>query len=218
MDVDIERSLVCPKCRQPIEGEEQYVCCAGATLQWRCADCRKVSEGFAFPYGMCPLCSGKLEMLDAREIEDAGALDAIRTAFEIELGGRAFYSRAALQAKEPILRDLFGKLAEMEGEHLDTLSRRYHAEVPEAPEGFQTDRAAIYAGLENRPEDPADLIRIAIAFEENAVRFFGEYGERAPEGSMERQLYKELAAEEREHVALLTTEYDRWKVGKPGLL
>ena len=32
------------------------------------------------------------------------------------------------------------------------------------------------------------------------------------------ELYKELAAEEREHVALLTTEYDRWKIGKPGLL
>src|SRR5512144_2970991 len=66
MDVDIEeRSLVCPKCRQPIEGDDPYVCCAGATLQWRCADCGKVSEGFASPYGMCPLCSGKLEMLDA---------------------------------------------------------------------------------------------------------------------------------------------------------
>jgi rubrerythrin len=218
MDVDIERSLVCPKCRQPIEGEEQYVCCAGATLQWRCVDCGKVSEGFAFPYGMCPLCSGKLEMLDPREIVDADALDAIRMAFEIELGGRAFYSRAAVQAKEPILRDLFGKLAEMEGGHLDTLSRRYHAELPQASEGFQVDRAAIYAGLENRPEDPANLIRIAIAFEERAVRFFGERGEQAPEGSMERQLYKELAAEERDHVALLTTEYERWKVGKPGLL
>jgi glutamate synthase (NADPH) small chain len=218
MDVDIERSLVCPKCRQPIEGEEPYVCCAGATLQWRCADCGKVSEGFAFPYGMCPLCSGKLEMLDPLEIEEAGALEAIRTAFEIELGGRAFYARAALQAEEPMLRDLFGKLAEMEGEHLDTLSRRYHTQVPPASGGFRVDRAAIYAGLENRPEDPANLIRIAIAFEERAARFFGDCGERAPEGSMERQLYKELAAEERDHVALLTTEYDRCKVGKPGLL
>ena len=28
----------------------------------------------------------------------------------------------------------------------------------------------------------------------------------------------DLALEEREHVDLLTTEYDRWKAGKPGLL
>ena len=41
---------------------------------------------------------------------------------------------------------------------------------------------------------------------------------KTPEGSPERQLYKELAAEEREHVALLTTELERWKAGKPGLM
>jgi glutamate synthase (NADPH) small chain len=35
---------------------------------------------------------------------------------------------------------------------------------------------------------------------------------------VERQLYKELTAEEREHVDLLTTEFERWKQGKPGLL
>jgi glutamate synthase (NADPH) small chain len=218
MDVDIERSLVCPKCRQPIEGNEQYICCAAATLEWRCTDCGKVSEGFAFPYGMCPLCSGKLELLDERLIEDESALDAIRMAFEIELGGQAFYSRAAQQSPEPALRHLFGKFAEMERQHLETLARRYHAQVPAPSPEFQLDRAAIYAGLENRPEDPANLIRIAISFEERAVQFFSRRGEHAPEGSVERQLYKELAAEEREHVALLSTEYERWQVGKPGLL
>jgi nitrogenase-stabilizing/protective protein len=36
--------------------------------------------------------------------------------------------------------------------------------------------------------------------------------------SIQRQLYKELAAEEHEHVALLTTEYERWKLGMPGHL
>jgi rubrerythrin len=35
---------------------------------------------------------------------------------------------------------------------------------------------------------------------------------------MEQQLYKELAAEEREHVDILTTEYNRFKAGKPGML
>jgi hypothetical protein len=35
---------------------------------------------------------------------------------------------------------------------------------------------------------------------------------------VERQLYKELAAEEAEHVAILTTEFERWKQGKPGML
>ena len=48
--------------------------------------------------------------------------------------------------------------------------------------------------------------------------FFTREGERAPAGSVEGQLYKELAAEEREHVALLTTEYRRWETGKAGIL
>ena len=183
-----------------------------------CPKCHRPLEGFAFPYGMCPHCKGKLELLERGAIEDANALDAIRAAFEIELGGEAFYQRAARDAKDPALSDLFGRLAEMEQEHMQTLSKRYHADLPKPAADFQIDRAAIFAGIERKPEDPANLFRIAIAFEERAVKFFSEQGAHSPDGSVERELYKELAAEEREHVALLTTEYERWKAGKAGLL
>ena len=56
---------ICPRCKRPLEDEEAYICCAGVELRWRCADCHKVSEGFAFPYGMCPFCKGKLELLES---------------------------------------------------------------------------------------------------------------------------------------------------------
>jgi rubrerythrin len=167
---------------------------------------------------MCPACGGKLQVLDARKIEDAAALDAIRIAFEIELGGMAFYGRAAREVADPELKTLFGKFAAMEKEHMATLSRRYHAEVPAPSQDFKVDRAAVYAGIPNKPEDPANLFRIAIAFEQRAVKFFEERVAKTPAGSVEQQLYKELAAEEREHVALLTTEFERWKLGKPGIL
>jgi rubrerythrin len=208
----------CPKCRRPIDGDEEYICCGTATLEWRCDDCGKVSEGFAFPYGMCPACGGKLRVLDARTVEGTSALDAIRIAFEIELGGMAFYGRAAAEVQDPVLKELFGKFAAMEKEHMATLSRRYHAEVPAPSEDFKVARAAIYAGIPNKPEDPANLFRSAIAFEQRAVKFFDDRVSQTAEGSVERQLYKELAAEEREHVDLLTTELERWKKGKPGLL
>lgn len=210
--------MLCPKCHQPLEGDEAYICCGTSMLQWRCSDCGKVSEGFAFPYGMCPYCNGRLEVMGERDLADEAALAAIRTAFEIELGGQAFYIRATREAKDPALQELFGRFAEMESEHMETLSRRYHAQVPAPSKDFSVDRAAIYAGLDNRPEDPGNLFRIAIAFEERAVDFFTERSEQSPADSAERQLYKELAAEEREHVAILTTEYERWKAGKPGLL
>jgi len=209
---------LCPKCRQPLEGDEEYVCCATARLQWHCKDCGKVSEGFAFPYGMCPACGGKLDVRDPLKVEEAAALEAIRIAFEIELGGQAFYKRAAAESKDPVLRELFLKFVGMEEEHMATLSARYHAQVPKPADDFKIDRAAVYAGIPNRPEDPGNLFRIAIAFEQRAVGFFRERSAKVQAGSVEQQLYKELAAEEQEHVDLLTTEFERWKLGKPGLL
>jgi rubrerythrin len=209
---------ICPRCKRPLEDEEPYICCAGQELRWRCTSCHKVSEGFAFPYGMCPYCKGKLELIDRGAIQGDRALDAIRKAFEIELGGHAFYTRAAAEAKDAELKVLFGRFAEMEKEHMDTLSRRYHADLPAASADFQIDRAAIFSGVERKPEDAANLFRIAIAFEQRAVEFFTREGEQAPAGSVESALYKELAAEEREHVELLTTEFKRWETGRAGIL
>ena len=209
---------ICPRCQRPLEGDENYICCAGVELRWRCNECHKVSEGFAFPYGMCPHCKGKLQLLDRGPIANDKAMDAVRKAFEIELGGFAFYERASRDAVDPALRDLFGRFAAMESEHMQTLCKRYHAELPTAAEDFQLDRAAIFAGIDRKPDDPSNVFRIAIAFEQRAVDFFSREGEQAPAGSVERELYKELAAEEREHVDLLTTEHRRWEAGKPGIL
>jgi rubrerythrin len=209
---------ICPRCKRPLDDEEPYICCAGQQLRWRCSECHKVSEGFAFPYGMCPHCKGRLELLDRGAIEDDRALQAVRKAFEIELGGHAFYERASREAQDPVLRELFARFAAMEQEHMETLRKRYHAELPAPGDAFQLDHAAIFAGVDRHPEDPANLFRIAIAFEQRAVDFFTREGERAPAGSVESQLYKELAAEEREHVALLNTEYRRWETGKAGIL
>jgi rubrerythrin len=216
-DVAEPLGLLCPKCHREIEGDEPYVCCAGARLAWRCDDCGKVSEGFAFPYGMCPSCGGSLQGIEEKRPEGAAALEAIRNAFEIELGGMAFYQRAAREAADPAMRDLFARFAEMEKQHMATLSGRYHVDPP-APADLHLDRAAVYAGIPNRPDQPDNLFRIAIAFEERAAKFFAAHQIECAPGSAEAQIYKELAAEEREHVALLSTELERWKAGKPGLL
>jgi rubrerythrin len=157
-------------------------------------------------------------MLDAREVDQAPALEGIRKAFEIELGGQAFYRRAAADTDEPILRDLFEGLARMEGEHMQTLSRRYHADVPAGEAIADLDVAAVFGGVVNRPADPANLFRIAIALENRASAYFADCAARAADGSVEQQLYRELAAEEREHAQMLSTEYARWQLGKPGLL
>lgn len=208
----------CPKCHQPLEGSEEYICCAGSELQWRCDDCAKVSEGFAFPYGMCPHCGGKLQPLDRAGVNDEAGLAAIRTAFEIELGGRAFYARAAKETSDPTLQELFLSFAAMEEEHMTTLANRYHVAIPQATEGFHLGTAAIMAGVKGRIGDPTTLFEAAIEFERRAAAFFKTRVGETPDGSVERQLYRELAAEEDEHVSVLQTEFARWKEGKRGLL
>ena len=67
---------------------------------------------------------------------------------------------------------------------METLSRRYHLDVPAPSRGSCASRlAAIFAGVEHRPQDPANLFRIAIALEQRAARFFTERAALAAEGS-----------------------------------
>jgi glutamate synthase (NADPH) small chain len=209
---------ICPKCHKPVEGPEAYICCAGAELEWHCTQCAKVTEGFAFPYGMCPYCGGALEALHREGVSGEAGIQAIRTAFEIEIGGLEFYTKASAQAGDPALKELFGKLAGMEREHMDTLTRRYHLALPEPNDGFRVDLATVKAGIEGGIDDPATLFKAAIAFEQRAAGFFEERSRTVPAGSVEQQLYRELAAEEVEHVAMLETEFALWSRGREGLL
>ncbi|HEY4773295.1 MAG TPA: hypothetical protein VIH40_00600 [Xanthobacteraceae bacterium] len=214
----MDGNSVCPKCHQPLEGEESYICCADASLQWRCQRCAKVSEGFAFPYGMCPYCGGALTMLERPGVSDQASLNAIRIAFQIELGGKAFYDRAGAQVDEAVLKALFAGFSAMEKEHMETLARRYHVTVPDPSDGFHIELAAVHAGVAGNIDDPETLFRAAIEFEKRAVAFFSERAKAVPEGSAEHDLYRELAAEEAEHVAVLQTEFARWSTGKAGML
>jgi acyl-coenzyme A synthetase/AMP-(fatty) acid ligase/rubrerythrin len=214
--------MQCPKCHLPLadEADGPYICCAEAPMQWQCTRCGKVSEGFAFPYGHCPECAGKLALRDEAPLPgaDQAALDALRLAFEIELGGRAFYQQAAVETGDEELRALFGRFAVMEGEHMETLTRRYHVEVPARSTAFRLELAAIFAEVEHRPDNPDNLFHIAIGLERQAASFFRTRAATAQPGSAEQRLYIELSAEERDHANLLITEHERWRARKPGLL
>lgn len=210
--------MLCPKCHRPLDEGEQYICCAGAALRWHCRSCAKISEGFAFPYGGCPLCGGELELFDPGPVADAAAMNAVRKAFEIELGGQAFYHRAVASASDPALRELFARFAAMEREHMDTLSGRYHVDLAPVFDAHAVEHAVVFAGVDRRVGDAEDLFRVAIDMEERAAAFFEATAASAAPGSAAQRLYRELTAEEREHAALLRTEQTRWRDGKPGLI
>ncbi len=210
--------MQCPQCHAPLDDADKgpLVCCAGAARQWHCRQCGGLSEAFAFPYRRCQVCGGELVLRDGSKGPGAASLMAIRTAFEIELGGRAFYQRAAVESNDPRLEALFRRFAVMEGEHMERLSRRYHvADIPPSVPEFRVELAALFAGVEHRPQDADNLFRIAIALEQRAAGFFASRATLAPPGSAERQLYQELAEEEREHAQTLSDEYQRWRQDEP---
>ncbi|RME26362.1 MAG: NADPH-dependent glutamate synthase [Deltaproteobacteria bacterium] len=214
---------VCPRCHLPIEPGESYVCCAGQTLRFHCLDCHKVYEGQAFPYGRCPACGGRLSLDPG--VTGAAVTDplvvAVREAIEIEIGGAAFYAEGAARAEDAELASLFSRLAAMEEEHLEVLSRRYHAAVPAREELRGAVSGGTWRAVLGQPELPTDgesLLRLALRLEERARDFFASRARDLAEGSTAWKLYRELEAEESEHVAIIQTELRRWRAGAAGML
>jgi rubrerythrin len=210
-------ALQCQGCHRLVDEAEEFVCCAGATLEWRCMACHKMAEGFAFPYGQCPGCGGKLALSEIRGEVGATPAAAIREALEIELGGMAFYQQAAKQAREPAAKALFEQLVSMEVAHTQALARRYHVQLPDDMT-MSPERAALYAGdAIGRFESGASLMQLAVDLERKAVTYFAVQGAKFAEGSPERTLYRELEEEEREHVELLSREFARLRAEELGL-
>jgi homotetrameric NADPH-dependent glutamate synthase len=187
------------------------------TVHWECLDCGKMSEGVAIPYGHCSLCGGRLEMVEPEPLENASAIAAIRAAFEIQLGTHAFYTQAAATASDPILRAMFNHFAELEHAQMRTLAKRFHMTPPDDSAPVDIRRAAQFAHFKQQPEDPLNLLRLAIALEQRALDRIDERLATAPAGSEERKVLKILRSEEHAHIGMLMTELDRWNRGKPGI-
>lgn len=209
----------CPRCHGRIEAGEPYVCCAGAIIRWQCLSCHKLHEGFAYPFGRCSACGGKLTREQAGPPVDDAAREAVQQAMEVELGGFAFYSRGAQATSDPELADMFGRLAAMEREHLELLQARYHIAAPELGSmSLGAGVSALYDGAGSEPKSALELLEVALGLEERAKTFFAERSAALTRGSAVWRMYRELEAEEHEHVALIETEIRRRKSGKAGML
>jgi rubrerythrin len=169
------------------------------------------------PYGRCNLRGGKLSMVEPEPLENAAAIATVRAAFEIQLGAHAFYTRAATKAEDPVLRAMFNHFAELEHTQMQTLAKRFHTTPPDDSAEIKLTRAAQFAHVEQHPEDPLNLLRLAIAFEQRALEKLDERLKTAAHGSEERKVLKIPRAEEHAHIGMLMTELERWNMGKPGM-
>ena len=214
----------CPKCHQVLD--EDYVCCADVTYTWKCTQCRKLSKGFVIPFGRCENCGGSLEIVEEYAFEDPTRLKPIRQALQAEMNAYRFYAMAAAEAADPEVRALFASLSEMEREHLEHLADKYHAHLEVAP-GFTPTpkiRQIIFDRLEEAPSSEAGspaqdrllaLYERAIEMERRARAFFLQQVEGLAEG-VEREIYRELAAEEDEHIALLESGLAKTREARRG--
>lgn len=139
--------------------------------------------------------------------------DIMKGALLLEQRGKEFYTSAARSAENKPVQELFLRLAEEEGRHIEILSKAYAelvqkgeirvgaqtgspVDVPRAVLSEELKRTIATAGYE------AAAIYAAMALEEKAVAFYAQNAKTATGDA--KALYEKLAAWERTHLELLT--------------
>jgi rubrerythrin len=200
----------CPKCHQVLDEDE--ICCSQVRYTWKCTQCRKLSSGFAVPYGRCFLCGGKLEVIGGRELGDSMRFRAIREAVEFELNSFHFYKLARDRAHTPEQRAVLERLFEAELDHLHELEEKYHAHLDRAVVDLSADEEArlsnwLFDGI-SVEGGIRELYEAALTMEKRTRDHFQKLAAELPDG-LEKELCLELASEEEEHVALLEGEMEQ---------
>jgi len=201
----------CPKCHRILDEDE--ICCAQVMYSWRCRKCFKLTRGFAVPYGKCFLCGGELEVIPGRELGDSMRFRAIRDAVQFELNSFHFYKLARERAGSPDQRAVLERLYEAELDHLHELEEKYHAHLDREVVELSADEQHLLAnwlfrGIQLNEAGIPGLYRAALEMERRTRDHFQKLSADLPEG-LERDLCRELAAEEEEHVAMLEGELEQ---------
>lgn len=168
-------------------------------------------------YGTCEQCrTGRPPTVDGGTTELLFARDALRIAIATKRSGLEFYSRASQAAHEPRARSAFERLADEERAHLAKLESRYEKLLSNDPQlesrptflffkGAANGLFAAGAGQVSRGLADEQAFAVAMKCERTSHRFFKRYGEKF-EDSEGKQVFLEVADEERSHLELLIRE------------
>ncbi len=208
---------MCPKCHAIIEND--IVCCADAKYTWKCRSCGKLSTGFVVPYGRCFLCGGRIEVVEGYRQDDAAAVAIVQEAMQYELDMYHFYRLAMQRTSDEELRGVLEEMYHKEEDHLGELEEKYHVHLDPAlrePAGENDAMMSrwIFEGIDLR-DSGAHVPQVydkAIEMERRTRDHFEIRAEGLPPGP-EREIYRELAAEEEDHVAILETEREQFMRG-----
>jgi glutamate synthase (NADPH/NADH) small chain len=204
----------CPKCHQVIEDDS--VCCAEVKYTWKCRTCGKLSNGFVVPYGRCFLCGGENEVVQGYTGARPDQVAIVREAVQYEMDMYQFYRIAKQRTADPTLQAVLEELYHKEEDHLEELESKYHThldpqlkQLPEREEQILSQW--IFQGIDFSDAGPhvAGVYRKAIEMERRTRDHFQAQADASSAGA-QKEIYRELAAEEEEHVSILETELEQF--------
>ena len=204
----------CPKCHQELDSDS--VCCADIKFTWKCKKCGKLSTGFVVPYGRCYLCGGKNEVVKGYSGEQPELVAIVREAVQYEVDMYHFYRLALEKTRDAELREVLEELYHKEEDHLTELEEKYHlhfdADLRKLPAENELKTSGwIFEGVDftNAEGHVLQVYDKAISMERRTRDRFLEHAQSLPPGS-QREIYRELAAEEEDHVTMLETEREQF--------
>ena len=139
-------------------------------------------------------------------IRSIDSVEAIKMSLQCEIDMHAFYEKAASIVKNDDAEAILKGLAEKESKQKQQLIRA-HSEV--------TGKKLLYLKLAKKHkleslvkcgDDPNDAVRNAKKNEEELKTFYGTISRRLYESDL-RQLFRDLAAEREQHLALLESSF-----------
>jgi len=207
----------CPKCHQVIEDDS--VCCAEVKYTWKCKACGKLSTGFVVPYGRCFLCGGENEVVEGYGGARPDQVAIVREAVQYEVDMYQFYRLAMRRTSSSQLRAILKELYHKEEDHLDELEEKYHlhfdAGMRHPPERVEQLLSQwIFQGIDFSDAETHVLAVYdhAIAMERRTRDHFQARADSLKPGP-QKEIYRELAAEEEEHVSILEGEREQFLGG-----
>lgn len=204
----------CPKCHQVIENDS--VCCADVKYTWKCKSCGKLSTGFVIPYGRCYLCGGKNELLEGYSGVKPDLVAIVNEAVQYEVDMYHFYRMALSRTNDKVLSAVLEELYHKEEDHINELEGKYHLHLDPDLRKLPAEREKIasewiFQGIDfdNAEGHILQVYDRAISMERRTRDRFLELAKALPPGA-QKELYRELAAEEVDHVSILETEREQF--------
>ena len=205
----------CPKCHQVIETDS--VCCADVKYTWKCKSCGKLSTGFVIPYGRCFLCGGENELSKGYAGAMPEQVAIVQEAVQYEVDMYQFYRLAMQRTNDEQLKAVLEEMYLKEEDHLNELEEKYHAhldpqlrQLPDRTEEILSQWIFQGIDFDNAETHVADIYAKAIAMEKRTRDHF-QARANAFEPGAQKEIYRELAAEEEEHISMLETEQDQFR-------